>query len=64
MPHFHAYYQDDVGIYDIAKIERWLVLFQGARNVLFWLGQNFIRKSYCRTGRRCNRAVRPLRLNR
>ena len=22
MPHFHAYYQDDVGIYDIAKIER------------------------------------------
>ena len=22
MPHFHAYYQDDVGIYDIGKIER------------------------------------------
>jgi Domain of unknown function (DUF4160) len=22
MPHFHAYYQDHVGIYDIGKIER------------------------------------------
>ena len=22
MPHFHAYYQDDVGIYDIEKVER------------------------------------------
>ena len=22
MPHFHAYYQDDVGIYDIGNIER------------------------------------------
>ncbi len=22
MPHFHAYYQDDVGIYDIEAIER------------------------------------------
>ena len=22
MPHFHAYYQDHVGIYDIGKVER------------------------------------------
>lgn len=65
MPHFHAYYQDHVGIYDIGRIERLAgVPFRGARSALFWLGQSFIRKSYCRTGRRCNRVVRPLRLNR
>jgi Domain of unknown function (DUF4160) len=64
MPHFHAYYQDDVGIYDIAKIERLAGSLPRRRSALFWLGQSFIQKSYCRTGRRCNRAVRPLRLNR
>jgi hypothetical protein len=38
MPHFHAYYQDDVGIYDIAKIERLAGSLQDGRNVLFWPG--------------------------
>ena len=64
-PHFHAYYHDNVGIYDIGKIERLAgSLPRRVRNGWFCSGQSFIRKSYCRTGRRCNRAVRPLRLNR
>jgi Domain of unknown function (DUF4160) len=64
MPHFHAYYQDHVGIYDIGKIERLAgSLPRRQERLVSCLGQSFIRKSYCRTGRRCNRAVRPLRLN-
>ena len=64
MPHFHAYYQDHVGIYDIGKSSIWLVPCRGVRNASFLPGQNFIRRSYCRTGRRCKKAVQPLRLNR
>ena len=56
-PHFHAYYQDDVGIYHIGKVERLARSLPNVRSALFLLGQSFIRKSYCRTGRRCNRAV-------
>ena len=64
MPHFHAYYQDHVGIYDIGKIECLAGSLRGARSALFLPGQSFIKKNYCLIGRRCNRAVRPLRLNR
>jgi hypothetical protein len=64
MPHFHAYYQDDVGIYDIGKVERLAGSLRDDRSALFWPGQSFIKKNSCRTGRRCYGAGRPLRLNR
>jgi hypothetical protein len=35
MPHFHAYYQADVGIYDIAKIERMAGSLPRRQSVLF-----------------------------
>lgn len=64
MPHFHAYYQDEVGIYDIGKIEclAGSLPRRQERLVLAWAELH--RENYCQTGRRCNRAVRPLRLSR
>ena len=62
MPHFHAYYQDDVGIYDIAKIERLAGSLPRRQERLVLTRGERIRKSYCRSGRRCNRAVFSLRL--
>jgi hypothetical protein len=35
----------------------WPVPFRGAKNVLFLLSQNFIKKNCCRTGGRYNRAT-------
>jgi Domain of unknown function (DUF4160) len=64
MPHFHAYYQDDVGIYDIGKIEHLAGSLPRRQERLVLAWASFIRKNYCLTGRRCSRGVRRLRLNR
>jgi hypothetical protein len=45
MPHFHAYYQDHVGIYDIERVERLAGSLRGDRNDLFWLGRSCTKKS-------------------
>lgn len=45
-PHFHAYYQEHVGIYDIGKIERVAGSFRGVRSDSCSLGQNFTNKSW------------------
>ena len=62
MPHFHAYYQDHVGIYDIDRVERLAGSLprRQERLVLAELHQEELLSN----GRRCTRAVRPLRLNR
>ena len=36
-PHFHAYYQDHVGIYDTGRIDRLAVPFRRARSASFGL---------------------------
>ena len=64
MPRFHAYYQDHVGIYDIGTVERLAGSLPRRQERLVLAWAELIRKSYWRTGRRCNWAVRPLRLNR
>jgi hypothetical protein len=42
-PHFHAYYQEHIGIYDIAKIER--LAGSLPRSGSCWRGPSFTSKS-------------------
>ena len=63
MPHFHAYYQDHGEFTILRQLSVGLVRFRGVRSASCWLGQNFTNESCCRTGRRCNRGIRRLRLN-
>ena len=44
-PHFHAYYQEHVGIYDIGKIQPWLVRSRGVRSDSCSHGRSFTDKS-------------------
>jgi hypothetical protein len=62
-PHFHAYYQDHVGIYGIERIERLAGSLPRRQERLVWLGRSFIKKICYLTGRCCSRDIHPLRLN-
>ena len=44
-PHFHAYYQEDVGVYAIDTIELTLVNFPDDSTVWLRLGQSCIREN-------------------
>ena len=65
LAHFHAYYQDDIAIYGIEKIERLAgsLPTRQERLVLAW-AELHDKASYWRIGTSCKAVIRRLKLNR
>lgn len=61
--HFHAYYQDHVGIYTIGKIDRLAGSLPRRQERLVVAWAELHQEELFSNCRRCNRAVRPLELN-
>lgn len=63
VPHFHAYYREQVGVYGLDPIERIVgsLPTRQERLVLAW--QSYTGTSCFRAGTLCKAAARPLRLN-
>src|ERR671925_356236 len=57
VPHFHAYYQDEVGIYSLDPIELIVVRCPSANGALLKLGQSCIKSSYLKIGNFCRKVI-------